>query len=190
MPIPTSLLRTPARACSSLLRLPPTPSAPAPARRCRCRRSYNLCPHTLSTLSARSLSPHPSPHPAFARLRPRLRPLPAHAPVHSSRCRDYCTTIRNRSLLLLIICPHLRPQVSLQTIFTTRLLHETLLSYPLYPHSLRSHPLSSESAPPAHACSRLDLIPHPQVSLQTILASRFVGGIRAEVEEWEKKLGQ
>jgi len=28
-----------------------------------------------------------------------------------------------------------------------------------------------------------------QVSLQTILASRFVGGIRAEVEEWEKKLG-
>ena len=28
-----------------------------------------------------------------------------------------------------------------------------------------------------------------QVALQTILASRFVGGIRTEVEEWEKKLG-
>jgi dynein heavy chain len=28
-----------------------------------------------------------------------------------------------------------------------------------------------------------------QVSLQTILASRFVSGIRTEVEEWEKKLG-
>lgn len=27
-----------------------------------------------------------------------------------------------------------------------------------------------------------------QVALQTILASRFVGGIRTEVEEWEKKL--
>ena len=27
-----------------------------------------------------------------------------------------------------------------------------------------------------------------QVALQTILASRFVGGIRDEVEEWEKKL--